>query len=695
MNLGGGGTCVPQDVRTAGCVPDDTTACITRVDHDVARRLFLGHTGRAPFVHYALAIGGAGQTAIGGRASSYGARQRGAFVHELGHQLLLGHHGPATAGSVFNYKPQHVSRMNYRYQDAMFAPGQLLFSTGDFRDDPIDLAALDECRPLGDRDLRWLASVPGVTRANPVCESAEAPMAMCFTSPPYRDWDWDGDDRIFGTRCFADGDCDCPPVRRDVAVTRILGASYAHTTGAASVPTGHAARRPPPLVPPYFPPARLEHQSASIGGPAMARLGTKLLLAWVNTHNLIEIAEGPVVDDMTCPAGDARCAPPWPTAFVLQDHLTGDWLWARSVALLTLSTGRILVVIRELSGLVSWGFLGVGFPQAPHYALYTMERKGTVTGAQNVSSVALAERRDTGEVIMLFTVDSFPSALVYEAVATGAGPFGWAIRPAYVTIGGARRPWASLGQVGLASWNETDPGGPLDFYAGYAEAVGASTYQRVRFVRRLGPGEWTDAVGCGPTDGSDTAESWVSLGVHRETGRMWAIWGQGGLSAPAPPGAGGPTVVMTRSATPASGGCSLGSTHVVVSDVSRGLGPAALLWDDRAESVGASSRDGLRVAVNIAAVCDRCGEGFFSDGVLYGREHPTGVECVTMDCLWKRGTDSEVPQSYLFFFPMYDPSDIRGVLEDFGETATAAAQLCRSVDGAADRCPPLPVVFDR
>lgn len=699
FDAGGGGTCVPAKVRPPGCSED---SCLEPMTRFRARREYM-HSGRRPFVHYMVAVGGAGQTNIRGRESVYGASQRGTFVHELGHQIGLDHWGPVDRPNRLNYKPNYFSRMNYRYQDATYVPGRLLFSEGDFRAFPISLQALDECAPLGERDLSYLDN-GGHRTSLLVCGLPGR--AACVSPTGYADFDWDGDDFIgdpaTGRLPTAPH---CPPRSSLQAVRRVAGVSGSHVTRGAGLINGHAAAG----IPTYADPS----PSSALGGVSLALMHSStfeelLLLGFIDTRQHLNVASSRPLNAGSCPdSTDVPCGLPnrefdAPGRSVVRDYGGGP-VHASHAALLELrAEHEMLVVYGDPKGTLLWGYLQEGFATYPYPGLllgWVFKPKGLV-GDEDLHAperVSLA-RDDTGEVVMLATDETGRVVEGSFDVATET----WDVTlPSLGATSGdlpVSIPWVARGAVGATVWRHSED---LDrtFYSGYAAA---STGQ-LELLRRQSFGQWR-RVGCSPFREGDIGWRSVSLGVSEDAERLWAIWGKGdgGMT----PGE-NPTrsSLRTASAIPAPAGTTTCNPEIdsefANSKWVRELGPAALLWDDRGR-LGDGSYSGLRVAWNAPAPCDRCyhsddffyGHDFWSDGAPAGEHNPDDA-CDTFYCtddLDAPNRDGGFIQSAIRFNPFFDPADVRVTFRDFEDYDTAGVELCRWVEGATGRCPPLPTV---
>lgn len=637
----GGGGCVPCTITGAICVAD--------IDPDTHF-----DSARRPYALWALAqVGGGGQARL--RGFAYGAGVRGTFEHEAGHKWGLSHGGPPALDSLQNYKPNHFSRMNYRYQDVPTPAADLFFSTGDFEPFPLELGRLDECQPLGARDLSHLDRV-GVSPPMLVCGTSPD-RASCTSDPARTDVDWDGDRRIGGGP--ATPGVLCAPADILAATSNVLGGGgSAHSTRHAFLGFGHAAAG--------IPPGRLA-PTVVLDGPAMALHQDRLVVTFIDSLQRLNVGDSPSITDENCPfTSSATCG--LPDAFDLVVDAEGRPIVAASSALLELrDEGLVLMVYQPLVGNLRWGFLVVG-------ENVFVDEGEIPEGAQERPSLAIDPT--TNEVVLLLrgVLD-----LVFEATLdlTGANP-GWQVHTTTVIEpdGQGRAEWTAKGAVGLAAWHH-QPGGPPSLYAAYARSLD----DRLMFVRRVAPGRW-EHVGFSPFDEDDRGHQSVALGVNQTADRLWALWGtvaEGPSGGFEPVGADDRTSTLyTTSALP---GRRESVAHRAENAVVHESGPPALLWDDRSRFPGAV--DGLRAAFNNAVVCNICQPGFFSDGVPPGGVHadpPT--ECETFYCrddLSDPDSAGGFVNAVFEWLPFFDPVTVRVTLLDGNEYPSVTDGICRFV----------------
>jgi hypothetical protein len=135
---------------------------------------------------------------LGGWSTPGGTTQQkaAAFMHELGHNLGLGHGGrdPATGPDKINYKPNYYSLMNYTWQFAQpwmapgtwpLDPGRPGYSAAALAD--LDESALDECTDFTIGTLRGFIIPFTHTKSNGFAEVLEGLVV------PETGFDWNGD----------------------------------------------------------------------------------------------------------------------------------------------------------------------------------------------------------------------------------------------------------------------------------------------------------------------------------------------------------------------------------------------------------------------------------------------------------------------------------------------------------------------
>lgn len=159
-------------------------------------------TGRAPIFHYAIAAHNIGTVTSSGISRTEGSdliislgsfsggvgtvdQQTGTFMHELGHNLGLGHGG----GDNVNNKPNYLSVMNYSFQMTGVirngAAGVFDYSHGAIG--PLNENSLNEPSGLGS-----LAAGYGTTRYCPATPTASAGFVPVANANGPIDWDCDG-----------------------------------------------------------------------------------------------------------------------------------------------------------------------------------------------------------------------------------------------------------------------------------------------------------------------------------------------------------------------------------------------------------------------------------------------------------------------------------------------------------------------
>ena len=134
---------------------------------------------------------------LGGWPTSGGTAEQkaGTFMHELGHNLGLGHGGRnATSLDDVNYKPNYYSIMNYDWQSPRpwMTPGSWPLSAGrpgysDFALADLDESKLDECAGLGTPDMTGYVVPFTRPAADGIPRVIEGVM-----NPDGIDWDGDG-----------------------------------------------------------------------------------------------------------------------------------------------------------------------------------------------------------------------------------------------------------------------------------------------------------------------------------------------------------------------------------------------------------------------------------------------------------------------------------------------------------------------
>jgi hypothetical protein len=664
LDLGGGG-CIP-------CTDDPVTGRCSSNYLDAFPVELAAQ--RRPYVHWALANpGGAGQTEGGRRFFVFGSEARGTFDHELGHTIDMHHPGPRSLRlrSNYNIKPNHYSRMNYRYQDLVTPGGDVLYSTGDFEPHPIRVDRLDECQPLGARDLSFLVR-EGADPPPLVCGTAASP-AACLSTPSHSDIDWDGDGvirRVSGTPGVA-----CPPRDAFAVAYGMLGGD-AHVPRSAYPKLGHAASST----------ASGTEPSSALDGPSMALRGPLLLMSIIDTRERLQIGTGFTVNDDDCPFTTSEsCGVPGAfSPFGVIRDTAGAEVAATSAALLELrerpTSRQTLVVFQPPGGNLSWGYLTGVLPES-----FAVERRGTVFGGVAAERPSLARDPVSGNVVALVrTADQRVHELELDPSTDS-----WTVTTPFVNEGTVLLlPWRARGGVGLAAWRQTQ----LHSRALYA-AYGRASDGRPFLVRRTARARWELSFDF--FDASERVHRSVSIGVRGDNERLWALWGIEGPGFEPFLDGDRTSTLYTRSARPGVFGTILEARNRAVNQWTHEWGPHALLWDDRGGRFpGAIS--GIRVAFHGAGPCDRCTGGFFSDGVAPGGTHPSPAPvCLAFYCrddlADPEGAGGFV-QTFLHWLPFFDPADARVTLEDENEYPWAADGICRFVNPRHCAIDPLAIV---
>ncbi len=651
----GGGNCVLRQRRllTRECLMGGSPegGCFRDMHYTDARSIHQS-TPRHAWMHYMIAGQWYGQTSGSRDASGFGARQRGTFQHELGHQLGLGHHGPDGFGSPYNDKINYISRMNYRYQDSRVQAGSLLFSAG--RLGALDLSTIDECAPFG---ARGLSSFYDLTdRQLLVCDRSRA---SCVTSPRYADVDWDADGVIGG----GTGPARCPSLQANRAAQSLLGNSV-RETGMGTYHVGHAARG-----------TEMLHADAVLSAPSMALSGSALLYAIVDSTQSLRVGVGEPLTDANCPrdAAQVGCGVPGPLAQVVDG--TGTSVRARHVALLELrERGRTLIVYQPPTGALRSGYL------VRSGSRFVITSDTTLSSLSAAERVALAIDPATATVVAL--VWAGPDAPIVEArfdPVSETWSQGLASMRAVLASDVAEGapipepgPWLARGSAGLAAFRFTRDG-ESELVAAYVDSAGA-----IRFARRDGEGSYrVPERGERPWLTGTRAKGHVVLASNPVAERMYVVF----TNEDDNPRfhsyvAGNPTADAN------------GSLHNIWTLQAY---PAAFVWDDRSRTT-AGALDGMRMSLTARANCDRCGPGFHSDNA-YGRAH-SDVKCAVPYCQDDRDnplTDGGFIQTSQIWMPLFEPATARAVLVDHNDYPTFHREICAWVayrDGAPERCAP-------
>lgn len=683
-----------NDFGGGECVPNGSTEALFARFMRVPRRRF---------VHYGVSgHDGGGQACASGRCFAFVATERGVFEQEIGHTLGINSHaGPNGFSqlSAFNYKPNYVSAMNYRYTTPTAVGGEFLYSTGDFIGFDLDINTLTECEPLGPRNLDPLVSDPSpdlslrrlskrTTYDVLVCGAGGA---ACRSPTLGSDVDWDGD--FFIGMC--PGTAPCSPTPDTCSPRSKLGIAYevlaesAHAQQHSDINVGHAAGGIPPNAPGDV---ATHGGSATIGAPALAVRDDLLLLAFIDTTFVVNVADGAPPTAVGCsdtgytPATCGR-----PDRNLAPVTRGGSPLRARAIALqrIALATRDLTLLVFEPEGDdggLRWGYLE-GMPGA-----WTLDDRGYVAEGEHALRISLAHDGAPGarRVVMLSVRPPVPGGIdegEFTYDAAGNGTWGFLRAP---RIDGLPWPGGVRDGVGLASW--PSDGTTFEFFAAYRRGFASGDDpRRIRFVRRTDFGEWSEPMPgtLGPFNGTEETEGPVTLATRGDAvRRLWAVWTDPET-----------LVVLSGSAIPVSPAGPAGRERrsIAIGSFNRSVMPVSMVWDERS---GPGVLPGMRFVAQELSNCNTCGEAFWSDGLPAGTsqaDHRAAREtrmCADpIGCTFEPGPDGSdrSTQTFLHWLPFFDPSDVRARLRDFEDYPTVSAAICHFVEGAAARCPPFPM----